>query len=111
MQSDTSLQSTVQTVVSREDFWHSHIEQWRQSGLSKMAYCQHHGLTYHQMMYWSHKSRSVVESQESSNRFVAISMPETFPETALSIRLPNGFIIEGINKNTVALIGSVIGQL
>ena len=48
-------QHDLQTL-SRPDFWQQHITQCRESGLSKMAYCQQFSLVYHQMVYWCTKA-------------------------------------------------------
>jgi hypothetical protein len=39
--------------------WLAHVEQWRQSGMSKIAYCTAHGLNFSSFRYWLRKSRSV----------------------------------------------------
>ncbi len=38
--------------------WLAHVEQWRQSGMSKAAYCAAHGLNFSSFRYWLRKSRS-----------------------------------------------------
>ena len=45
MSNNTSeLQPRVRTV-NRADFWQRHVAQCKESGLSKMAYCQQNALT------------------------------------------------------------------
>ena len=41
------------------DFWHSHVEGWRASGLSQTQYCRKHGLTKGTLGYWSWKLKSL----------------------------------------------------
>ena len=55
MHTDSSSETPRYQTVSREAFWRRHVEQWRTSGLFKVAYCQRYTLTYHQMVYWSKK--------------------------------------------------------
>jgi hypothetical protein len=38
--------------------WLAHVEQWRQSGMSKAAYCTAHGLNFSSFRYWLRKSQS-----------------------------------------------------
>ena len=38
--------------------WLAHVEQWRDSGMSKSAYCTAHGLNFSSFRYWLRKSRS-----------------------------------------------------
>lgn len=37
--------------------WHAHVAQWRQSGMTKAAYCTTHGLKLNSFRYWLRKSR------------------------------------------------------
>ena len=39
----------------RRDYWSRHIEAWRQSGQSRKAYCEEHGLSYWSMRDWIRK--------------------------------------------------------
>ena len=38
--------------------WFAHVEQWRQGGMSKAAYCKAHGLSLSSFRYWLRKFRS-----------------------------------------------------
>ena len=40
--------------------WLAHVAQWRQSGMSKAAYCIAHGLNFSSFRYWLRKSRSAL---------------------------------------------------
>ena len=98
--------------ISREAFWLRHVEQWRESGLSKMAYCQQNSLVYHQMVYWSSKStRETDVAKGASNDFIAVSVTPTLAHSGLSVRRPNGIAIEGIDERSVALVGKLVDQL
>ena len=103
-------------TLSREAFWQRHVCQWRDSGISKMAYCKQYSLVYHQMVYWSSKQKLCTGDEpnidEDFKGFVPVSV--TTANTAdqgLSIRLPNGLLIQGIDQHNVALLGQVIQQL
>ena len=39
----------------RRDYWSRHVEAWRQSGQSRKAYCEKHGLSYWSMREWIRK--------------------------------------------------------
>ena len=47
------------------DYWSRHIAAWRQSGQSRKAYCEEHGLSYWSMRNWISKLPEVAapESQ------------------------------------------------
>ena len=106
-----STEPRLQTL-SRGSFWQRHINQWRASGLSKMAYCRQYSLAYHQMVYWSNKEQlPVAEQSNKPSGFVAVAVTATTTNQNLSVRLPNGVIIEGINDRSVALVGILLEQL
>ena len=46
MHSDSFNDTPRLQTLSRKEFWQRHVNQWRTSGLSKMAYCQQYALTY-----------------------------------------------------------------
>jgi hypothetical protein len=99
-------------ALSRDSFWQRHVSQWRTSGLSKMAYCRQYTLAYHQMVYWSNKEQQpVAEQSEKSSGFVAVTVAATTNNQSLSVRLPNGVMIEGINDRSVALVSLLLEQL
>ena len=107
--------SPVRTL-SQEDFWHHHLEQWRESGLSLMAYCHQHALVYHQMIYWSRQcgaTPNTVPAEQCDDRRGFIPVKVTGPSItdALSLRLPNGIEIRGITRHTVSCVGDLLAQL
>ena len=100
-------------TLSRDELWNRHINQWRESGLSKKAYCEQFSLAYQQMVYWCAKSTNMKNKEKKpSSDFVAITMkPATQSVSGLRIQLPNGTIVEGIDGHSVSLVGKLIEQL
>lgn len=112
MQTNTPSSPTLMPSPSRQVFWQRHVNQWRESGLSKRSYAQQHSLVYHQMVYWCSKDEQIANDRGSaSSDFVAVSVKPAVYESGLSIRLPNGITIEGIDQNSIALIGKLVEQL
>ena len=115
MQSKPTSESPRLQTLSREAYWHRHVSQWRESGLSKAAYCQQYSLVYHQMVYWCSKANSegkgTKRTKASSSDFIAVTVSPTQSHCALSILLPNGIAIEGINEHSVALVSRLVEQL
>jgi len=113
MQSTTAVPSDsprLQTL-SREAFWQRHVTQWRDSGLSKMAYCQQYSLVYSQMVYWSTKTANL-DKKHQSNSFVSVAVaPAVDISPGLSVRLPSGIVIEGIDERSIALVGKLLEHL
>jgi len=111
MHIDSSNDTPRIQTLSREAFWQRHVAQWRTSGLSKMAYCQQYTLTYHQMVYWSKKVEMVVEPEVRSRGFVAVTVSTDADDCCLSLRLPNGMTIAGINDRSIELACKLVTQL
>ncbi len=101
--------SILQTI-NRQDFWQHHVDQWRESGLSKAMYSKQHDLVYHQMMYWSTKLEPIVDAKTGGG-FVPVSLATDMRNIELSIRLPNGITIDGFNDHRLDAIAKLIAQL
>ena len=57
----------------RRDYWSRHIEAWRQSGQSRKAYCEEHGLSYWSMRDWIRKlAESAEPAAPTSQRLVEL---------------------------------------
>ena len=110
MQAKTSSDSPRLQTLSREAFWQRHVTQWRNSGHSRVAYCRQYSLSYHQMVYWSKKIEAAPESQSGSG-FVAVAVSTQVRDSGLTLRLPNGMRIEGINDRSIQYVGKLIDQL
>lgn len=63
------------------------------------------------MVYWSKKEECAVELEQPSSGFVALSVSSNARDTGLSVRLPNGITIEGINDRSVDFVSRLIEQL
>lgn len=55
---DIAAQS--EPTTEKEQFWKSHAKLQRESGLSRIAYCRKHQLSYDQFGYWKHKWRQQI---------------------------------------------------
>ena len=92
----THLPSSQETLTKS---WQERIDSWSKSGQSKSAYCKSHDVNYHQMIYWSNK---LSPADGSSSGFVAVSVPSISAATGLSLRLPNGIEILGVEEHRIA---------
>ena len=52
-----AIASSNATITEKEQFWKEHAKCQRESGLSKVAYCRKHQLSYDQFGYWIKKWR------------------------------------------------------
>jgi hypothetical protein len=74
--------------------WKTHIDSWRKSDLSQVAYCREHGLKLHQFTYWKKR----VEQKDGDIAFVPLRFSQNLPAVIHSSRLqlttPNGYKLE-----------------
>jgi len=49
------------------------IEQWKQSGLSRPAYCRQNNLSYHSLIHWTRDKR--VRKKDTTSEFIPLNMP------------------------------------
>jgi len=55
--------------MTKETKWQSHINAWKQSGLSQAEYCRKHSLNAHTFSYW----RSRLLKAQSPGEFVELA--------------------------------------
>lgn len=95
--------------MSHAQHWQHHIDAWQQAGGSQAQYCRSHAIDQSQFSYWKRKLIKTCEPQSvKSSRFAVAQvavMPE--PPSSLSISLPNGITLGGID----AMNASVAAQL
>ena len=107
--------------------WQSHLESWRQSGLSQMVYCESHNLKPHQFWYWKRKLEKTdkpdgVTRQPSESRgvrkpaasptFVPIRLAANYSaENGISLELPGGIRIHRITPDTFSWLPQLIQEL
>ena len=79
-----------------------------------MRYCRDNELAYHQLIYWcgksaqSDKTHKAVESNFVS---VCVSPVQNKPVATLSLELPNGITITGVNGETMAWVQPLLRTL
>jgi hypothetical protein len=93
----------------RADYWREQITLWQASGLSGQIFCQQHQLTYHQFVYWRQKYREPEEN--ISPGFVKVAATALVNSAELTLSLPNGLVITGLNDSNVTLLGAILRQL
>ncbi len=92
--------------TTRADFWQQHVQQWKSTPLSQVAYCREHALNFHRFNYWYRKTDPVKPKKESaplSASFVPVVTSPTTPE-GLSLHLPNGMVLQGIDSANLSSV-------
>jgi len=73
------------------EYWRGHVEYWRQSGLSQVAYCARHGLNIKSFRRWRIKQQQVAAPALT---LVPISLVAPVSETLIRLHSPGGWRIE-----------------
>lgn len=89
--------------------WEKRIAHWRASGLSMLAYCRQHGLSYTPLVRWRRRLESGSASAPTLTLIpVVASTPDRCP---LVIRLPSGIGIEVARGFDATLLSAVVHAL
>ena len=103
------------------DYWQEQVEGWRQSGLSQIAYCTHHGLNIKSFRRWRTKLQRAATTATSLTLVpINVGIPATTPairlgkcvnfESALTLHSPGGWRIELATGNP-AWLADLLRQL
>jgi len=82
-------------MAARQDteYWQEQIESWRQSGLSQIAYCAHHGLNIKSFRRWRIKLQRATTTAASLTLVpISVGAPATAP--AIRLHSPGGWRID-----------------
>ena len=107
-------ETQAQAPTNRHHQWQQHIADWQQSGLSQAAFCQSQQLSYHQFIYWRQKLRPISESANPARTQQLLPVhysPQAYSTTDLTLTLPNGLRIHGIDSNNLTLVSQLLEQL
>ena len=82
--------------------WQSHINQWKESGLSGAKFCKRAELDLAQFYYWKNKSssdaRNIAVDKKRPTGFASVVISDSaLVDDGLNFTLPNGCAIVGIN--------------
>lgn len=105
---------TNDTPDTQSPDWPKLLAAWKRSTLSGAEFCKRRGLTYHQFVYWKRKLSKPVSSSASPKQsaFIKVkSQPVTAAVKGLTITLPGGILIEGVNEFNVGLLHGILEQL
>ena len=97
--------------------WAEHLQAQRDSDLSQQAYCAQHSLKPHQFWYWKRKLEGGTDKptkcrrQSKPSGFVPVKMVTRTSTQSLSVNLPNGITVSGIDEHNHRLAQQLIGTL
>ena len=95
---------------SRSDFWLELVNAAEASGVSSAQFCQEKDLNYSQFMYWRQKfqKQSLSAPGKKASGFVKAESSLTQSPSGLSVSLPNGVQIHGIDSANRILVRSLL---
>ena len=98
---------------ARRDYWQSRIEAWQLSGQSQKAFCRAHDLNYPQFVYWRRKFRqhTAPASAKASSGFVSVVPTMSAVDSGLSLVLPNGVALRGLEASNLDVVLRLLGRL
>ena len=109
-----------------EMLWQQRVEAWRASGLKQIEWCRQNDVEANRFWYWRRKlelisanandHHAAVEENkaQAQSGFAPVAItPPISPEPAspLTVALPSGLSISGINSSNIMLAGRLIGVL
>ena len=108
------------THTALKNKWYKHIEAWKQSNLSQKAYCDQHNLKAAQLSYWHRKFEQAKLPQASKavpSNFVPVTVSEeskikdNTPSPDLTLQLPNGACLTGIQLSNIEVVQALLKVL
>lgn len=101
---------TKEESQALELHWREHVERWQQSGQSQAAYCQANGLSYHRFGYW-HRKFNGVKKRVTTPGFAQVKRREFLSVNGLSLTLPNGVVLQGVDSDNLAVVCQLLNRL
>lgn len=97
----------------RRDYWTKHVSGWKASGETRSGYCRSHDLKPNQLTYWIKALEPTLLPTEGTpaKGFIAVQVTEPRGTAGLTIRLPNGVRLEGVQAGNLAVIRELMGWL
>ncbi len=91
--------------------WQDHIDLWQQTSLSQAQYCRSHQLSQTQFSYWKHKFLGKHSTEAISSQFTIARVQTTCATSALSVTLPDGVLIEGVDESNAHVALKLLERL
>ena len=91
--------------------WSDIIQQWQCSALSGAEFCLQRDLVYHQFQYWKQKlsKTSTHSTTKNPSTFVQVASVPVSQE-GITITLPGGIVIRGLNESNIGLVRRILEQ-
>ena len=91
-------------------FWEGHLEGWRQSGLTQVAYCASCGLSIKSFARWRRKEKDAAHAALLPLTLVPVSLGVPAARSVVQIHSPGGWRIE-LPTNDTLWLADLLRQL
>ena len=96
--------------------WAEHLQNQQASDLSQQAYCDLHALSAPQFWYWKRKLHGGANKKDKQlspgkAEFVPVHVTDNIFSQGLTVVLPNGITLIGIDEHNHLLVQKMIGAL
>lgn len=95
---------------SRTDFWRAQVAAADVVAISSAQFCKENDLNYSQFMYWRQKLQAPLTSapEKKASSFVKVEPSLSPLGSGLSVSLPSGMKIHGIDSTNVTLVRQLL---
>jgi|TARA_Y100000031_G_scaffold7029_1_gene8289 hypothetical protein len=105
----------MQTSTAKQTFWTNHLRQWQASGLTQVAYCERENIKVHQLTYQKSKldgkAKSARRPKVGTSKFASVAVLSSASTEALTITLPNGTQMSGIDSSNLSIAQQLLEHL
>lgn len=97
----------------RQQVWQQQIADWLTSDLSGAAFCKLHGVNYGQFNYWRKKLQQgkPVEPSAGFAQVLPLAVAPNRSSDELSVHLPSGIRVSGVNAGNVDVVLALLRQV
>lgn len=111
--------SSETNAKGKQAYWEKHLQTWRKSGKPQLAYCREANLKPHTFWYWKRKFTALEvptapgnEPTRQQGAFIAVDVhPSQANLSGLTIALPSGIRMTGVNAQNLPLVKQLIESL
>ena len=96
-----------------QSYWREIITDWQNGEQTQKAYCQAHDLNYHQFGYWRRRLQELekTSSEKTIAGFAAVRQHRAVSSSGLSVTLPNGLVVQGIETDNLSVVYQLLRHL
>ncbi len=73
-------------IEVRREYWLTHVEEWKRSGLGEVEYCKRTGAKYERLKWWIYRDKK-------NNQFLPVQIIPEKLSPEIEIRLPGSLSI------------------